>query len=98
MLVRVDPATLRALSRRLGEATVVARHIHDHHDGLIGLLDDAGSDDVERAGRHFLDRWTYGVGCFEADAGTLARLLLQAGDVYIEVDDSVVSAWGGVGS
>ncbi|MGH9117581.1 MAG: hypothetical protein ACRD0A_06800 [Acidimicrobiales bacterium] len=95
MLVRVDPATVRALSRRLGEATLVARDVHDHHDGLVGLLDDAGHDGLERSARRFIDEWSFGMECFTADAGVLAQLLTQAGDVYLDVDESLVAGWGG---
>ena len=95
MLVRVDPATLRALSRQLGEATLVARDIHDHRDGLVGRLDDTGHDGLERSARRFVDDWAHGMACFTADAGVLARLLTQAGDVYVEVDDALVADWGG---
>jgi hypothetical protein len=95
MLVRVDPATLRALSRRLGEATLVARDVHEHRDVLVGLLDDTGHDALERSTRRFVDEWSHGMECFTADAGVLARMLMQAGDAYVEVDDSLVAAWDG---
>jgi hypothetical protein len=93
VLLRVDPATLRALSRRLGEATVVARDVHESRGGLAALLADPGSDDVARATGRFLDEWAFGARCFEASAATLARLLERAGEVYIDVDELVLGGW-----
>ena len=95
MLLRVSPATLRSLSRRLGEATIVARDIRDQRAGLQGLLDDPGDEALAGSARRFIDKWAHGVGCFEADAGLLATRLLRAEEVYVDVDDALVAGLSG---
>jgi hypothetical protein len=95
MWVRVEPATLRALARRLGEATLVARDVRDQSSGLHHLLDDAGSDELAGAARRFIEEWAYGAGCLEADAGVLGRMLDQAGEVYVQLDGAVAARFDG---
>jgi hypothetical protein len=95
MWVRVEPAAIRALSRRLGEATTVARDVRDQSSGLHHLLDDPGSDELAGSARRFIEEWSFGVGCLEADAAVLSRMLDQAGDAYVQLEGAVAAEFDG---
>jgi hypothetical protein len=93
VLLRVDPRTLRAIGNELGEATVVAGEVAESGARLLCDVVDCGHSGMRSAAARFVDRWAYGARCMADDAGTLASLLLDAEEAYIEIDEAVLEEW-----
>lgn len=93
--IEVDPLSLATVGRRLTDAIDVARQVDEQRSALEGHVADAGDATFAEAVREFLAEWSYGCQCLVEDATTLAEMLTQAGQVYLEVETGVAGAAGG---
>lgn len=84
--ISVDPAALRTLSGRLGDAVAVGEVGHER--GRLEAHLDGEHPAVQHAARSFFDRWAY-----VADASELSSRLDRASQCYVEVDESAARAF-----
>ncbi len=92
--LEVDPALLAHTGSRLREAVDVAAEVAGKKGELAALADDAGHGDLTDTVHEFLGRWAHGLGCLVEDAETLAGMLSDSGQVYVELETSIADACG----
>ena len=90
--IEADPGALAATARALENATDVAREVHRGTRALSDAADATGSARLSDALGDFRHTWAYGLGLVVDDAGTLARMLGQAAQVYAEADGAIREA------
>jgi hypothetical protein len=92
--IKVDPHGLPAIGRRIETALTVGEEIRASHSALRSSALAAGRADVSEAIGSFLDAWSYGISCIDADARSLARLLCLSSESYDQTETSIARAAG----
>jgi hypothetical protein len=90
--LQVDPQLLAGTGARLRDAVAVASEVAGGSGALAALADDGGNGDLTGAVHEFMAKWKHGLGCLVEDAETLAAMLADSGEVYLEVETSIARA------
>jgi hypothetical protein len=93
--IEVDPQLLAQTGARLRDAVAVATEVSQRKGELTALASSAGHDPLADTVAEFMSRWAHGLGCLVEDATTLASMLTDAGQVYVDVETQIAQAAGG---
>ena len=90
--IKVEPGGLPAIARRIEAALAVGDEVRASGGALRTSAAAAGRSDVCAAIGSFLDAWSYGISCIEADARSLARLIHRSGHSYEQTESAIADA------